>query len=66
MTHNIQGHSHQAVSWFLNRNSASDGREEPTTKNTQQDSPSDTMEKSKAFQTSKSWEIQHHQTIFSC
>ena len=31
---------------------------------TQQDSPSDLMEKSKAFQTSKVKRIQHHQTSF--
>ena len=44
MTNNIQGNSHQAISWFLNRNAISqkgiawyiwsDEREEPTTKNT--------------------------------
>ena len=64
-TNNIQGNSHQAISWFLNRNSTSqkgmaqyiesDEREEPTAKNTlpQQGSDSDLME-NKVFQTRKS------------
>ena len=48
MTNNVRGDSHQAISYFLNGNSTSqkgmawytesDEREEPTTKNTQQDS----------------------------
>ena len=53
---NVQKNSQQTVSWFLNRNSTSHngkGRTNNQEYSTQQDSPSDLMEKSKAFQTSK-------------
>ena len=54
MTNNIQGNSHQAISSFLNRKlykPEGNGMPEYSIK---QDSRSDLMEKSKAFQTSKS------------
>ena len=77
MTNNIQGNSHQAISWFLNRNSTSqkrmawyiysDDREEPTTKNTL---PSKTLlqiwwRNQKLSRQAKIKRIQHHQTSFT-
>ena len=67
MMDKIPGNSHQVISWFLHRNSASqkgmewyiksDEREKLQPRILyQQDSPSDLMEKLKAFQTSKSEE----------
>ena len=73
MTINIQGNSHQAISWFLNRNSTrqkgmgwwwSKGRTYNQEYSTQQDCPSYLMEKSKTFQTSKSKRIQDYQSSF--
>ena len=68
MTNNTQGNSHQIISWILNINSTSQkgmngticlkwqkGRTYRQEYSTQQDSPSDLMEKSKAFHTIKSW-----------
>ena len=61
MTNNIQGNSYQAISWFLNRNKPEGngttylkqwkGRTYNQEYSTQQESPLDLMEKSKAFQT---------------
>ena len=57
MTNNIKGNSYQAISWFLNRNKPEGngttylkqwkGRTYNQEYSTQQDSPSDLMEKSK-------------------
>ena len=76
MTNNIQGNSHQAISWFLNRNSTSqkgmecyflsDEREKPTTKNTLS---SKTLLQiwwnQKLSRQAKVKRIQHHQTSFT-
>ena len=77
MTNNIQANVHQAISWFLNRNSTSqkgmawyiqsDEREEPTTKNTL---PSMTLlqiwwRNQKLSRQAKVKRIQHHQTSFT-
>ena len=77
MTYNIQGNSHQAISWFLNRNSPcqkgmawyslGDEREEPTTKHTL---PSKTLvqiwwRNQKLSRQAKLKRIQQHQTSFT-
>ena len=77
-THNMQGNSHEVISWFLCRNSAgqkgvawcswSVEREEPTDNITQKVSPSDSIEKSKSLQISKCWEnsAPPHQLCHKC
>ena len=77
MTNNIQGNSHQVISWFLNRNSTSqkgmagyiesDEREEPTTKDTP---PSKTLlqvwwRNQKFSRQAKVKRIQYHQSSFT-
>ena len=77
MANNVQGNSHQAVSWFLNRNFTSqkgmawyiqsDEREETTTKATL---PSMTLlqiwwRNQKLSRQAKVKRIQHHQTSFT-
>ena len=74
MTNNIQGKSHQAISWFPNRNSTSQKgvawsseREEPATKNTL---PSKTFiqiwwRNQKLSRQAKVNRIQYHQTSFT-
>ena len=77
MINNIKGNSHQAISWFLNRNSPcqkgmawyslGDEREEPTTKHTL---PSKTLIQIWWRNQKFSWQakvkrIQHHETTFT-
>ena len=77
MTDNIQGNSHQAINWFLNRNSTnqkgvawyflSDERQEPTTKNI---IPSKTLlqiwwRNQKFSRQAEVKRIQHHQSSFT-
>ena len=74
MTNNIQGNSHQAISWFPNRNSTSQKgmawwgeREKPATKNTL---PSKTFiqiwwRNQKLSRQAKVKRIQQHQTSFT-
>ena len=77
MTNDLQGNSHQAISWFFNRNSTSqkgmawytksDQREEPTVKNIL---PSKTLPQvwqrtQKPSRQANVKRVQHHQTSFT-
>ena len=74
MTNNIQGNSHQAICWFETPQARREwhdifkvikGKNLNQEYSTPQDSPSDLIEKSKAFRQAKVKRIQHQQTSFT-